>query len=151
MRVLGNVLWFIFGGLIAGLLWWFAGVLMYISIVGIPWGKACFTIGNLAFFPFGKETIDREKLTGTRDIGTGALGTIGNIVWFLFSGIWLAISHVGAGIISFITIIGIPFGIQHFKLAGISLFPIGKEVVPIEVAERARKKDAERVLEEYQS
>lgn len=151
MRVIGNVLWFIFGGLAAGLLWWLAGVIMYISIIGIPWGKACFTIGKLAFFPFGKEAISREKLSGKKDIGTGAWGVLGNIVWFIFSGIWLAISHVSAGIVSFVTIIGIPFGIQHFKLAGISLFPIGKEVVDKEVAEQARKKNAERVVEEYQS
>jgi len=151
MKTVGNVLWFLFGGLVAGLLWWIAGVLMYISIIGIPWGKACFTIGKLAFFPFGKEAIDRDKLTGKKDIGTGSWGTLGNIIWFIFSGIWLALSHASAGIISFITIIGIPFGIQHFKLAGISFFPIGKEVVPKEVAEEARRKDAERKVEDYRS
>ncbi|WP_138431909.1 YccF domain-containing protein [Fodinibius saliphilus] len=149
MKALGNVLWFIFGGFIAGLLWWLAGVIMFISIVGIPWGKACFAIGTLSFFPFGKEAVNREILTGKKDVGTGGWGTFGNVLWFIFGGFWLALSHVFAAIISFITIIGIPFGIQHGKLARISLSPIGKEVVDKEVAEQARKKNAERVVEEY--
>ncbi|MCW9708840.1 YccF domain-containing protein [Fodinibius salsisoli] len=149
MKALGNVLWFIFGGFIAGLLWWFAGVMMFISIVGIPWGKACFAIGNLSFFPFGKEAVNREILTGKEDVGTGGWGTLGNVLWFIFGGFWLALSHALAAIISFITIIGIPFGIQHGKLARISLSPIGKEVVDKEVAEQARKKSAKRVVEEY--
>lgn len=149
MRALGNVLWFLFGGFLAGLGWWIAGVIMYITIIGIPWGKACFTIGTLSFFPFGREIVSREILTGKKDVGTGSLGMLGNIIWFVFGGLWLAIGHAVAAIVSFVTIIGIPFGIQHGKLAQISLSPIGKEVVDKEVAEQARKKHAERLAEQY--
>jgi uncharacterized membrane protein YccF (DUF307 family) len=143
MRAIGNFLWFILGGIFMGLAWWIIGLLAYISIIGIPWGKACFVIGQFSFFPFGKEAINRKEFKQEDDIGTGALGTIGNIIWFILAGIWLAIGHVISAIVSFITIIGIPFGIQHLKLAGIALAPIGKTIVSKEVAEVARKANAE--------
>lgn len=139
MRTIGNLLWFILGGVFMGLAWWIVGVLAYVSIVGIPWGKACFVIGKFTFFPFGKEAISRKDLKQKDDIGTGILGTIGNVIWFILAGIWLAIGHVSSALLNFITIIGIPFGIQHLKLAGIALAPIGKAVVPKEVAAAARK------------
>jgi uncharacterized membrane protein YccF (DUF307 family) len=129
MSTLGNILWFIFGGFLMGLGWWLAGLICAITIVGLPWAKACFVIGKFAFLPFGKEAISRQELTGTYDIGTGALGTLGNIIWFIFAGIWLAIGHLASALCCFITIIGIPFGIQHLKLAGIALTPIGKTIV----------------------
>ncbi len=136
MRAIGNLIWFVFGGVIMGLTWWLYGLLAFITIVGIPWGKACFVIGRFTFFPFGKVAISRKELNQRSDIGTGVLGAIGNVIWFIFAGIWLAIGHVLSALLCFITIIGIPFGIQHLKLAGISLFPIGKTVVAKEVAER---------------
>ena len=139
MRSIGNLLWFILGGVWMGLAWWIAGLLAYVSVVGIPWGKACFVIGRFTFFPFGNEAINRKELTGKDDIGTGTPGTIGNVIWFIFAGLWLAIGHVSSALLNFITIIGIPFGIQHLKLAGIALAPIGKTVVPREVAAAARK------------
>jgi len=142
MRTIGNFFWFIFGGLTSGLLWWIIGFIAYITIVGIPWGKACFVIGSFTFFPFGREAISRKELTQKGDIGSGPLGVIGNIIWFVFAGVWLAINHVVSAIVCFITIIGIPFGIQHLKLAGISLFPIGKTIVPKEVAREARAANA---------
>ena len=74
--------------------WWFAGAICAITIVGIPWAKACFVIGQFAFLPFGKEAISRAELNGVEDIGTDALGVIGNILWFLVAGIWLAVGHV---------------------------------------------------------
>lgn len=129
LRTLGNLLWFVFGGLLMGLSWWFFGLLAFITIVGIPWGRACFVIGKLAFWPFGREVIDRKQLTGTGDIGTGSLGLLGNIIWFVFAGIWLAIGHLGSALLCFITIIGIPFGLQHLKLAMLALAPIGKTIV----------------------
>ena len=129
MRLIGNLIWFIFGGVWMGLGWWLAGLLCFISIIGIPWGRACFVIGTFTFFPFGKEAVSRDKLTGREDIGTGALGFIGNVLWFVFMGLWLAIGHLGWGLLFCVTLIGIPFGIQHFKLAGISLAPIGKTIV----------------------
>lgn len=142
MRTLGNIIWFIFGGAILGLAWWFIGLIAFISIIGIPWGKACFVIGQFSFFPFGKEAISRENVNRARDIGTGIFGTVGNIIWFLVAGVWLAIGHVSVALLCFITLIGIPFGIQHIKLAMIALVPIGQTVVPIEVAKAMRSGDA---------
>ena len=142
MRAIGNFLWFILGGVFMGLGWWLAGALAFVSIVGIPWGRACFVIGNFTFFPFGKEAIDREDLSGEKDLGTGGLGVVGNIVWFLLAGWWLAIGHVMSAIACFVTIIGIPFGIQRLKLAGIALAPIGKTIVNKELAEAARNNKA---------
>ena len=129
MRFIGNALWFILGGALMGLAWWLAGLLAFISIIGIPWGKACFVIGKFTFFPFGKEAISRRYINNKGDIGTGTLGTIGNVIWFLFAGIWLAIGHFLSAVACFITVIGIPFGIQHLKLAGIAIAPIGKTIV----------------------
>ncbi len=146
MRAIGNFLWFALGGVVMGLAWWIAGLLAYLSVVGIPWGKACFVIGQFTFFPFGKEAISRKELTQKDDIGTGSLGTLGNIIWFIFAGVWLAIGHVSSALLNFITIIGIPFGIQHLKLAGIALAPIGKTVVSREVAAAARKANEEATL-----
>lgn len=143
MRTIFNFLWFILGGIMMGLGWWLAGCIAFITIVGIPWARACFVIGTFAFFPFGKEAISRRELTGRGDIGTSGLGTVGNIVWFVFAGIWLAIGHVMSAIACFVTIIGIPFGIQHLKLAGIALAPIGKTVVTVEEAAASRRFQAE--------
>ncbi len=142
MRAIGNFLWFILGGVFMGLAWWLAGLLAFCSIVGIPWGKACFVIGSFTFFPFGKQAISRRELNQREDIGTGALGMLGNVLWFVFAGIWLAIGHVMSAIACFVTIIGIPFAIQHLKLAGIALAPIGQTVVSNEVAEAARRDGA---------
>jgi uncharacterized membrane protein YccF (DUF307 family) len=86
-------------------------------------------MGQFAFFPFGKQAVDRWTLSGSRDVGTGLLGTLGNIIWFVFAGIWLAIGHLISALCCFVTIIGIPFGLQHLKLAGIALAPIGKTIV----------------------
>lgn len=138
LRTIGNVLWFVFGGLWMGLGWWLAGLICAITIVGIPWAKACFVIGQFAFLPFGKEAISRTELNGVEDIGTGPLGMIGNIFWFLVAGVWLAIGHVVTACGCFITIIGIPFGIQHLKLAVLALAPVGKSIATKETAEAAR-------------
>ncbi|WP_341961717.1 YccF domain-containing protein [Pseudomonas sp. RC10] len=143
MRAIGNFLWFILGGLFMGLAWWIIGVLAFVTIIGIPWGRACFVIGQFSFFPFGKEAISRKELHLKDDIGTGGLGLLGNVVWFVLGGLWLALGHVMSALACFITIIGIPFGIQHLKLAGIALAPIGKTIVAKEVAEMARKANAE--------
>jgi len=143
MRAIGNFIWFIFGGILMGLAWWLVGLLAFLSIVGIPWGKACFVIGQFTFFPFGQEAISRKELKHKDDIGTGGLGMLGNVVWFVFAGVWLAIGHLFSAVLCLITIIGIPFGIQHLKLAGIALAPIGKTIVSTEVAVAARKANAE--------
>lgn len=138
MSAIGNFLWFLMGGAVMGLGWWLAGLLCAITIVGLPWARACFVIGQFAFFPFGREAIDRNDLSGRDDIGTGAWGTVGNVLWFLVVGIWLALGHVVAAVGCLVTIIGIPFGIQHLKLAGLALAPIGKTIVTRDEAAAAR-------------
>lgn len=134
MSTIGNFLWFILGGFFMGLGWLLTGILAFITIIGIPWGKACFVIGEFAFFPFGKEAVSRKEISNQEDIGTGSLGLIGNIIWFIFAGLWLALGHLASALLCFITIIGIPFGIQHLKLAGIAIAPIGKTIVSKETA-----------------
>ncbi len=138
LRTLGNIIWFLCGGIVMGLAWWLVGVLAFISIIGIPWGRACFVIGNFSFWPFGYEAISRDELTDQTDIGTSGFGVLGNIIWFILAGFWLAVGHILSAVACFITIIGIPFALQHLKLAVISLAPIGQTVVPIEEAARAR-------------
>ena len=147
LGLLGNIIWFIFGGFILGIGWWLFGVLMYVFIITIPWAKACFVIGQFCFSPFGKEVISRKKLIQERDIGTGVLGLIGNIIWIIFAGIWLCIGHALAGVFCFFTIIGIPFGIQHFKIAGACFAPVGMMVVSKGVAKEADKANAKKEFE----
>ena len=129
LRLVFNIAWFVLGGFVMGIAWWFAGLLCFISIIGIPFGRACFVIGEMAFWPFGQDSINRRTLTGNDDIGTGTFGLVGNIIWFLFFGIWLAIGHIVHAFACAITIIGIPFALQHLKLAVLSLTPIGQTVV----------------------
>ena len=142
MSAIGNVIWFVFGGFLMGLGWWAAGLLCAITIVGLPWAKSCFVIGQFSFFPFGKAAISRAELTGVQDTGTSAVGTVGNIIWFIFVGVWLAIGHLTAALCYVITIIGIPFAIQHVKLAGLAIAPIGKTIVTKDVAASARAANA---------
>lgn len=140
MRLIGNIIWFLFGGVFMGLAWLFFGILAFCTIIGIPWGRSCFVIAQFSFFPFGKQAISREKLTGKQDIGTGTLGFVGNVIWVLFAGIWLAIGHLTSAIMCAITIIGIPFAIQHVKLAIISFAPVGQTIVSNEVADAAHRR-----------
>lgn len=141
MSLILNILWLILGGgLIAGLLWLLAAVVMAITIVGLPWARACLTIAGFTFWPFGREAVNREDVTGRGDIGTSPLGTLGNIVWFVLAGVWLAISHVVAAVSLALTIIGIPFALQHLKLAHVSLFPIGMTVVDREIGDAIRRR-----------
>lgn len=131
LRAIGNILWFLLGGLVMGLAWWLIGLVAFITIVGIPWGRACFVIGQFTFLPFGREAVDRKLITGKDDLGTGALGLLGNIIWFILAGFWLAIGHITMALAMFLTIIGIPFGLQHLKLALLTLAPVGKVIVKI--------------------
>lgn len=119
MSCLGNILWFIFGGLISGLSWAIIGLLWCITIVGIPVGVQCFKFAGLSLFPFGKEV-----RYGGR---TGSL--ILNIIWIVLSGLPLAIEFAIMGAVLCVTVIGIPFGLQMFKLAKLALMPFGSEVV----------------------
>ena len=151
MSTIGNIFWFVFGGALMGLGWWIAGLLCFISIVGIPWGRACFVIGGFAFFPFGRDAVDREDLTRRGDLGTGALGFIGNVIWFVVVGIWLAVGHLLSAAACFITIVGIPFGLQHLKLAVLTLAPVGKTIVDKEVAAAVRGEAAQDALNKFRS
>ncbi len=146
MRTLGNFLWLIFGGFFMGLCWWLAALLACITIVGLPWARACFNIGLFTFLPFGREAISRRVLNQQDDLGTGGLGLIGNVIWFLFAGVWLALGHVLTALALAITIIGIPFALQHLKLAGLALAPIGQSIVTTEVAQLARLDNANATL-----
>ena len=128
-RLLGNVLWFVLGGFVMGLMWFLLGLIAFVTVIGIPWSRACFVIGVFALWPFGKEPVSRKDLGHSEDVGTGGLGFIGNVIWFLLAGIWLALGHLVSAVACFVTIIGIPFGIQHVKLAVISLAPIGQTIV----------------------
>lgn len=115
MGCLGNLLWFIFGGFLGGLSWMLAGVLWCITIVGIPVGIQCFKFAGLSFFPFGKEV----------EYGGGAVSLLVNIIWLVVSGIPLALEFAVLGCFLSITVIGIPFGLQMFKLAKLALMPFG--------------------------
>ncbi|MCI5919988.1 MAG: YccF domain-containing protein [Roseburia sp.] len=119
MSLVGNLLWFIFGGFFSGLSWVMAGCLWCITIVGIPIGLQCFKFAGLAFWPFGKEI----------EYGGGAMSLVANIFWLILSGIPMAIADVVTGCLWCITIVGIPFGKQFFKLAKLSLMPFGARVV----------------------
>lgn len=119
MSLVGNLLWFIFGGFFSGLSWVLAGCLWCITIVGIPIGLQCFKFARLAFWPFGKEI----------EYGGGAMSLVANIFWLILSGIPMAIADVVTGCLWCITIVGIPFGKQFFKLAKLSLMPFGARVV----------------------
>jgi uncharacterized membrane protein YccF (DUF307 family) len=127
-----NVLWFVLGGFLTGLGWLLAGLIMAITIIGLPWARSCFMIARYSFWPFGYDIVARDRYYGREDLGTGALGTAGNIVWFVLAGWWLALMHISAAIGLAITIIGIPFAWAHVKLALASLFPVGKTVVDID-------------------
>ncbi|MEQ1693664.1 MAG: YccF domain-containing protein [Gemmatimonas sp.] len=126
MTLLLNLLWFIFGGgLIAGIAWVFVGFILGVTVVGIPFAVAAFRIAGFAAWPFGRTLVDARTLGEEPVFGTG----LANVLWVIFAGIWLWISHVVAGIAYCLTIIGIPFGFAHFRLAAISFAPLGKRVV----------------------
>ena len=118
MKLIGNIIWFLFGGLICGLSWAVAGLLWCITIVGAPWGVQCFKFAALSFSPFGKEI----------EYGGGAGSLILNIIWLLVSGIPLAVEFAAIGLVFCVTIIGIPFGLQFFKFAKLALLPFGSKV-----------------------
>ncbi len=126
MAFLLNILWFILGGgFFAGLLWALTGCILILTVVGIPFGYAAFRIAGFAAFPFGKELVDARVVGEERVVGT----SLGNVLWIVLAGIWLAISHVVAGVTLCLTIIGIPFGFAHFRLAGVCFAPLGKRTV----------------------
>jgi uncharacterized membrane protein YccF (DUF307 family) len=129
IRLILNLLWFFFGGWLSGLLWLLGGAILALTIVGLPYTFAAWRIASFSFWPFGREVVSRELASGERDIGTGPLGLILNIIWFIFAGWYIALSHLLIAVAEFVTIIGIPFALKDLQLAGLALAPIGKTVV----------------------
>ena len=128
MRVLLNVIWLVFGGLWLALGYAVVGIVMCILIITIPFGIAAFRIALFCIWPFGRTLIRRD------DAGAGSV--IGNVIWFILAGWWLAIGHLVTGVLMCLTIIGIPLGLANFKLIPVSLTPFGREIVDIDEAER---------------
>lgn len=122
MNIIGNILWVVLGGIVISLYYAVVGLLFCITIVGIPFGLQLLKIAGLALWPFG-----RQIVPGSSD--GGCLSLLMNIIWILFGGIEIALLHVGFGLFFCLTIIGIPFGVQHFKMALLALTPFGKEII----------------------
>ena len=122
MKILGNIIWVVFGGLFLAIQYFISSLLLMITIIGIPFGLQTMKLAGLALWPFGKEVRTKEN-------GTGCLSTLMNLLWILFGAWLIALEHALIGLVFCITIIGIPFGLQHFKLAAIALTPFGREVV----------------------
>jgi uncharacterized membrane protein YccF (DUF307 family) len=129
VSLLLNILWIVFGGFWMALAWVIAGIIMAVTIIGLPWAWAAFNIASYTLLPFGRKAVSRAEYSGRPDIGTGLLGFAGNLIWLVLAGWWLALGHLITAILLAITIIGIPFAWAHLKLAGIALWPIGKEIV----------------------
>src|SRR5882672_805232 len=122
VSLLLNILWIVLGGAWMAFGWLVAAIIMAITIIGLPWARAAFNIAAYTLFPFGFRAVSRDLYTGQ--------GVIGNIIWLILAGWWLALAHVVTAVVLAVTIIGIPFAWAHLKLAGIALWPIGKIIVP---------------------
>ena len=136
VSLLLNVLWIVCGGLYMAVAWIVAALIMAITIVGLPWTRAAFNIALYTLLPFGQKAVSRAEVTGSEDIGTGPFGMLGNIIWLVLAGWWLALGHFITAILLALTVIGIPFAWAHLKLAGIALWPIGKMIVPVDTPAR---------------
>lgn len=122
MNLPGNIIWLVFGGFFAAMGYFIGGLILCITIAGIPWGMQCFKLGSLVLWPFGQKVISDSS-------NTGCLSVFCNIIWIIFGGWYTALVHIIMGAILFISIIGIPWARQHFKLVEISLMPFGKRIV----------------------
>ena len=127
IRLILNLLWFVFGGWLSGLLWLFGGAVLALTIVGLPWSFAAWRIASYSFWPFGREVVWRDEL-GAHDVGTGPVGVVLNVIWFIFAGWYIALSHLLIAVAEFITIIGIPFALKDLELAKLALAPIGRTI-----------------------
>jgi uncharacterized membrane protein YccF (DUF307 family) len=136
IRLLLNLLWLVLGGVWMALAWVLAGLLMIVTIIGIPWARSAFTIARYTLLPFGYRAVRRDAWTGQESIGTGPLGTLGNLIWLVLAGWWLALGHLVTAIALAVTIIGIPFAWAHLKLAVLALWPIGTIIVPEDEPDR---------------
>jgi uncharacterized membrane protein YccF (DUF307 family) len=129
LSLLLNLLWIVFGGLWMAVGWLIAAAIMAITIIGLPWARAAFNIASYTLLPFGRRAVSRRDYLGEEDFGTGPLGLLGNFIWLILAGWWLALGHLITAILLAVTIIGIPFAWAHLKLAGLALWPIGKMIV----------------------
>ncbi len=133
-----NILWIITGGIWMAAGWLLAAAIMAITIIGLPWARAAFNIAGYTLLPFGQVAIRRDELHGRTDVGTGTWGLLGNVIWLVLAGWWLALGHVATAVALALTVIGIPFAWAHLKLAWLSLWPIGRAIVPVEQADALR-------------
>lgn len=151
MRFAGNVIWFLLGGWCIALLWLLGAVLFALSIVGLPLTIAALQMARLSAWPFGKDVVHVRELDARGvTAGTAVTGSIGfviNLIWAASFGAVLFVAYLVAGVLNCLTLIGIPFGLQAFKLAGISFWPVGRRVVPQELADLARQENARARLE----
>ena len=122
MKLLGNIIWWIFGGLVTAIEYFVASIALMVTIVGIPFGIQTLKIGMMTLLPFNSTIRENEK-------SNGFISLVMNIIWFFIGGIWITLTHIIFGLVLAITIVGMPFAKQHFKLAAISLSPFGKEIV----------------------
>ena len=136
VSLLLNVLWLVFGGIWMAAAWLVAAVLMAITIVGLPWARSALTIAGYTLLPFGNTVVDRDPG------GVGPLGFIGNLIWFVLAGWWLALAHLVTAAGLALTVVGLPFAWAHLKLAVLALWPMGKEIVPTGRAAIPRYVDA---------
>ena len=144
MSFVGNLLWFVLGGgWLSGLIWALAGLICALTIIGIPFSIAAFRISRFAFFPFGRQLVDAELVGEKSTFGAG----LGNVLWVILAGFWLALIHAIYGLLCFTSIIGIPFGLAHFKLAQVSFAPLGKRIVSSDLAIAARVNSAREELD----
>ena len=130
VSIILNVFWILIGGAWMAFGWLVAAIVMALTIIGLPWARAAFNIAAYTLMPFGSKAVRRDEATGLSDVGTGPLGVIGNLIWLVLAGWWLALGHVITAVLLAVTIIGIPFAWAHLRLAGIALWPIGKAIVP---------------------
>ena len=128
IRLILNILWFIFGGWISGLLWLLGGAVLALTVVGLPWTFAAWRIASYSFWPFGREIVWRDELTGQKDVGTGCFGIGLNVIWFVFAGWYIALTHLIIAVAEAITIIGIPFALKDLELAKLALAPVGRTI-----------------------
>lgn len=129
MKTIGNILWLLLAGFWLAIAYFIAGIINCVTIIGIPFGVQAFKLGGYALWPFGRVVVVRPG----RDVGISCLG---NGIWFIFGGIWLAIGHLLAGLLLCATIIGLPLGIACFKMAGLALAPFGKEIISVDEMRR---------------
>lgn len=155
MRYAGNLIWFVLGGWYTALFWLIGAVVFAITIIGLPLSRSAIEMAKMSAWPFGKEVVhvrdlDQKGLSAATAV-TGTIGFIFNVIWACSFGILLFFSYFVAGVLCCLTLIGIPFGLQSFKLAGISLWPVGRRVVTVEVARIVREEKAQMLVSSYRA